>query len=70
MGICKEGGTDFGSVKMLPRGFSVFNRKNQLKNLQPTAFLAVRVRANIIAIDTRIVGCIIIRNISQKSAAT
>ena len=51
---------------MLPRGFSVCNRTNQLKNLQPIVFLIVRVRADIIAIGTRIVGFTIIHNTSRN----
>ena len=52
---------------MLPRGFSVSNRTNQLNNLQPVAFLTVRVMADIITISTRIARCAIIHNISQNA---
>ena len=62
LGICKEEDTDFGSVNMLPHGFSVPNKTNQLKNLQPIALLTLRVRVEIIAIGTHIVGSIIILN--------
>jgi hypothetical protein len=43
---------DFVSLEVLPRGFSVSARTNQLKNLQPIALLSVRVMADKIAKGT------------------